>query len=222
MLASVPDGQLGEADARYAVQDLAFAYGMATGQWLDQAVRDEVRVPGPERRPTTDRDRFFQMVALVQGAHAAAMQGDTGTTRQAIKGLRAKADSAGPAAAWMALLANRLEGVLAARAHDADSAVMRFERGAAVEDSNPPVGPPYLPPNSELLGAVLLAAGRPVEAQAAYQRSLALRPNRAEALLGLARASAAAGDTAAALSYRRRLERIWRLADAGPPGSEPP
>jgi tetratricopeptide (TPR) repeat protein len=220
MLASVPGEQLGEADARFAVQDLAFAYGMATGRWLDQAVRDEVRVPGPERRPTTDRDRSFQMGALVQGAHAAAMRGDTGTTRQVITSLRARADSAGPAGRRMALLANRLEGVLAALAHEADSAVVRFEPGAAVEDSNPPVGPPYLPPNSELLGAALLSAGRPVEARAAYQRSLAFRPNRVEALLGLARASAGAGDTAAALSYRRRLAQIWRRADADHPALE--
>jgi Tfp pilus assembly protein PilF len=117
----------------------------------------------------------------------------------------------------MALLANRLEGVLAMRAHALDSAVARFEPGAAVEDSNPPVGPPYLPPNSELLGAALLSAGRPGEARAAYQRSLALRPNRAEALLGLARASAAAGDTAAARGYQRRLQQIWRRADRDHP-----
>ena len=220
MLASVPDEKLGEADARYAVQDLAFAYGMATGRWLDQAVRDEVRVPGPERRPTSDRDRSFQIGAVVQGGYAAAMRGDTGTTRQVITSLRTKADSAGRAGRRMAMLANRLEGVLAARAHDVDSAVARFEPLAALEDSNPPVGPPYLPPNSELLGAALLSAGRPVEARAAYQRSLALRPNRAEALLGLARASAAAGDTAAAAGYRRRLERIWRRADADHPPLE--
>jgi tetratricopeptide (TPR) repeat protein len=211
VLGAVPDSALGEDDARYAVQDLAFAYAMATGRWDDRAVREGVSVPGAERRPRSERERFFHLAALFQGGYTAVMRGDTGTARQAVARIRSRADSlraAGGPAAQATRLADRLDGVLAARAGDRERAVALFEKGAAAEDSTPPVGPPYLPPSSELLGAVLLDAGRPREARAAYERDLRLRPNRVEALVGLARASSAAGDSAAAAEYRRRLDRI--------------
>ena len=195
---------------------------MATGRWDDPTVRDEVRVPGPERRPGSSRERYFWLVALVQGGHAAAMRGDSGTTRQAVARLRSLADSASSGRARMGMLADRLDGVLAARAGDNAAAAALFEKGAAAEDSNPPVGPPSLPPNSELLGAALLAAGEPAAARSAYERDLELRPNRVEALLGLARASEAAGDTAGASEFRRRVARRWRRADSDHPGPAAP
>jgi len=60
-------------------------------------------------------------------------------------------------------------------------------------------GPPtVVKPTHELHGEMLLAMGRPAEAQKAFARSLAMEPNRLLSLRGLAAAAAAAGDTTAA------------------------
>ena len=76
------------------------------------------------------------------------------------------------------------------------------------------VGPPNLLVAHELLGGALLAANRPAEAEVAYERGLALTPNRSAALLGLARARAARGDSTRAVEAARRLLTNWHAADA--------
>jgi len=68
-----------------------------------------------------------------------------------------------------------------------------FELALAVE-----FGPPtVVKPTHELHGEMLLAMGRPAEAQREFERSLAMAPNRLLSLRGLAAAAAADGDTAA-------------------------
>jgi Tetratricopeptide repeat len=55
-------------------------------------------------------------------------------------------------------------------------------------------GPPdIVKPSNELLGEVLLEAGRPEEALAAFEAALALAPGRALSLRGRDRAAAGAG-----------------------------
>ena len=79
-------------------------------------------------------------------------------------------------------------------------------------------GPPAdVKPPHELLGEILLRAGRPREAQREFSRQLRLSPKRALALLGLGRAAAAAGDRVAAAQAYRNLRGIWHLADADLP-----
>ena len=80
-------------------------------------------------------------------------------------------------------------------------------------------GPPdVVKPAHELLGELLLAQGKPAEAQQAFVRSLALAPRRAASLLGLARAAAAAGDAAVADQARADLRAMWHQADDDLPG----
>jgi tetratricopeptide (TPR) repeat protein len=80
----------------------------------------------------------------------------------------------------------------------------------------PPLGLPRpIKPASELFGEILLELGRPREAAAAFAQALERWPNRSLSLLGLARASAALGDRAAARRHYQRLLANWRSADAG-------
>jgi hypothetical protein len=81
-----------------------------------------------------------------------------------------------------------------------------------------PVGPPYVLRTQELLGEALSGSGRAPEAVRAYERALELTPLRSSALLGLARARAAAGDSAGARHAYAQLLRNWQHADDGIPG----
>jgi hypothetical protein len=64
-------------------------------------------------------------------------------------------------------------------------------------------------PTHELLGEMLLAAGRPREARSEFERTLAKYPKRTLSLRGLARASAQSGDAAAAQQALDDLKSFW-------------
>lgn len=68
-----------------------------------------------------------------------------------------------------------------------------------------------------LLGEFLLAAGRPGDALAAYDRALELSPGRSLALLGRARALKTLGRAEEARGAYARLLENWRSADAALP-----
>src|SRR3989441_9395346 len=85
--------------------------------------------------------------------------------------------------------ARRADGTVAA-------AITLLRRATALEDAMPlEYGPPgTVKPSHELLGEMLLDAGRPRDAQIGFAHALRLAPKRARSPLGLARAAAAAGD----------------------------
>jgi len=118
------------------------------------------------------------------------------------------------------VLALELEGLAGRAAGDEGAALATLERAAAVEDSMAfAFGPPFVDqPAHELLGQALLAGRDPGRAAEEFRRALARAPRRTPSLLGLARAAAAAGDSAAATATYRELVAIWHGADADLPG----
>jgi tetratricopeptide (TPR) repeat protein len=82
----------------------------------------------------------------------------------------------------------------------------RSEKSIAMENR--------LSPMRELLGELLLEAGKPAEAQREFQLSLKAVPNRFRSLAGAARAAALAGHKAEAHSYYRQLLALARDADS--------
>jgi tetratricopeptide (TPR) repeat protein len=71
-------------------------------------------------------------------------------------------------------------------------------------------GPPIpMKPAHELYAEELLAAGRPKEAREEFERALAHAPKRAQALRGLAKAEAAAGDSGASQRSLDDLKSFW-------------
>ncbi|HKK08965.1 MAG TPA: hypothetical protein VKA44_08780, partial [Gemmatimonadota bacterium] len=115
------------------------------------------------------------------------------------------------------VLALELEGLVRTAAGDETGALERLGRAAALEDSMAfAFGPPFVDqPAHELLGEALLAGHEPGRAAAEFRRALARAPRRTRSLLGLARAAAAAGDSAAAATSYGELVAIWHEADAG-------
>ena len=81
------------------------------------------------------------------------------------------------------------------------------------EEMSPPSGPPDLiKPSNELLGEILLRAGRPEEAAQEFKTSLLRQPNRARSLLGSARAARDMKSPEAARAYASFWQ-VWSQAD---------
>jgi tetratricopeptide (TPR) repeat protein len=92
------------------------------------------------------------------------------------------------------LLATALEGVILFSEGDQEAGIARLREAIAIAETIPfEYGPPFsAKPLNELLGDLLLAAGREEEAAVAYQRCLATIPNRRLSLQGLTAAQAVA------------------------------
>lgn len=73
--------------------------------------------------------------------------------------------------------------------------------------------PRYFRPAQEMAGDAYLRARRWKDAEAAYQRALALRPHSGFALYGIAQAKAGAGDLAAARQSYAEFRTAWAHAD---------
>ncbi|HUR93299.1 MAG TPA: tetratricopeptide repeat protein, partial [Gemmatimonadales bacterium] len=114
------------------------------------------------------------------------------------------------------ILAMELRALLRATDGATDEAIALLREASTLEEAMPlEYGPPdVVKPTQELLGELLLAKGKPAPAQQAFVRALALTPRRALSLLGLARAAAAAGDTAAAAAAYADLRQVWHRGDA--------
>ncbi len=114
-----------------------------------------------------------------------------------------------------AVFEHQLRALARLEAGATEEAVQLVREAAAREDSLPmEFGPPdVVKPSHELLGEVLLRAGRAAEARRAFSRALELAPGRSLALAGLVRAAAAAGDIEVARAAFARLESNYRQAD---------
>ena len=115
--------------------------------------------------------------------------------------------------------------------HRAASAWVRFAQGdqqegirlmsaaADIEDGTDKsaVSPGPIAPARELLGIMLLQAGRPAEALTALEATLVKEPNRFMTLAAAAEAADAAGDTGKARRYYQQLLTVAASADSNRP-----
>ena len=107
-----------------------------------------------------------------------------------------------------------LGGELAAAHGDTTAAIALLERAVRLEDGlvyTEPSEWDYPPRHS--LGAVLLAAGRPAEAETVYWQDLQRHPANGWALFGLARALHAQGKDEQAAVVDARFATAWQRAD---------
>jgi len=112
-----------------------------------------------------------------------------------------------------------LAGELAASRGQFDDAIRHLEIAVRLEDGLVYTEPEewHYPPR-HALGAVLLAAGRPREAESVFWEDLRRHPENGWALKGLASALTAQGREADAAATRARFDRAWSRADVELPG----
>ena len=150
---------------------------------------------------------------------AAAENGDLGMARQALAALQKRSDTAATSSssgrqAGQAMTL-QLRSLIAFASGQQREALQLIKQAAAVEDKMAlSYGPPSpVKPSHELFGELLLELNRPAEARAEFERALERAPRRALSLLGLARATAKAGDAAASKHAYRELQDVWSRAD---------
>ncbi|MEM6705187.1 MAG: hypothetical protein AAF690_20870 [Acidobacteriota bacterium] len=113
-----------------------------------------------------------------------------------------------------------LRGEIAAARGDLASAVSALEKGVELEAAlNYDEPPPWQFPVRQNLGAVLLEAGEPEEAEAVYRADLEAFPWNGWSLRGLARSLEDQGRAAEAAQAARDFARAWQHADVTIEGS---
>jgi tetratricopeptide (TPR) repeat protein len=107
-----------------------------------------------------------------------------------------------------------LAGEIAARQKKFPPAITHFQKAVELEDALRYSEPPDWPiPAREWLGATLLAAGRPAEAEKVYRQNLDRHRDNGWGLSGLAKALNAQGKQQEAADARQRFDKAWANAD---------
>ena len=214
--AAAPAGYpAGSLTHQYAFAAIPARCALERGRWAE-AARLAVR-PAPEWPAAEAITHFARAIG-------AARESDTAVARHEIAVL-AQIESTlapGPQAYWSGQVAiQRLAATawLELARGDTASAVLHAGQAADREDGTQkhPVTPGPVLPARELQGDLLLLAGRPVAAVRAYAATLALSPNRARSLFGLASAAELAGDMATALARYREFLSLMAKADGARP-----
>jgi hypothetical protein len=185
-------------------------YAIERGAWTEAATLQVPRTPYPQAEAITWFGR----------ALGAARSGDLADARRdfdEIARLRAELVTAhdvywmeqldvqaDAATAWIALGERRVDEAIALMRAAADRED-RTEKSVAMENR--------LSPMRELLGELLLEAGRPAEAQREFEVSLTSVPNRFRSLAGAGQAAALAGHKAVARLHYEQLLVLTRDAD---------
>jgi tetratricopeptide (TPR) repeat protein len=108
-----------------------------------------------------------------------------------------------------------VEGELAAKRGDADNAIRALGEAVAIEDALPYSEPPiWHQPTRQVLGALLLEAGRPAEAEEVYLQDLKVFRENGWSLFGLMESLKAQPHRGAeAAEVERRFEKAWSRTD---------
>lgn len=113
----------------------------------------------------------------------------------------------------LAIATKVLDGEMAARAGRFDESITLLREGAKLQDALRYDEPPdWIQPVRHTLGAVLLRAGRPVEAEKVYHEDLAQFPENGWSLYGLAQALRQQGKDIEARSAEARFAKAWSTA----------
>ena len=190
------------------------------GKW-----REVLAEPMPAKKLKLDRavSYYARGFAFANTGDLARARTDRANLATLLKGDFKAYDAAGVPTKSMAQLALALlDAEIARTSGDLHGAVTKYQAAEALETALPYTEPPYWhQPTSHYLGAVLLDAKRPAEAEAVYRISLRTYRDDGWALTGLVQALDAQGKTAEATLARKDLAAAWADADTKLVGSRP-
>ncbi|MDH5626345.1 MAG: tetratricopeptide repeat protein, partial [Nitrospira sp.] len=107
-----------------------------------------------------------------------------------------------------------LGGEIAAQHRKYDDAIKLLKDAVLLEDGLPYTEPPFWPiPVRHYLGAILLTAGKPHDAEEVYRTDLAKHPDNGWARYGLMQSLRAQGKQSEAEEAERRFQTAWTHAD---------
>ncbi len=216
--AAAPAGfPAGSLPHEYAIAAIPARVALERGAW-GEAARLAIR-PAPEWPAAEAITHFARAIGAARGGDTAAARQELVALAQIESTLTA---SAGPQAYWAGQVAIQR---LAAGAWlelvtgDTATAVLHAGQAADREDATQkhPVTPGAVLPARELEGDLLLVVGKPAAAAQAYATALALSPNRARSLFGLARTAELTGDRPTALARYREFLKLMAKAEGGRP-----
>jgi tetratricopeptide (TPR) repeat protein len=119
-----------------------------------------------------------------------------------------------PAKEMAAISLAELDGEIARTNGDLNTAIADFTKAQTIEQTLPYTEPPYWhQPVANLLGALLMQAGRPEAAASVYRENLMTYRLDGWSLYGLAQAQDAMGQHDAAAATRKQFATAWQLAD---------
>jgi tetratricopeptide (TPR) repeat protein len=114
----------------------------------------------------------------------------------------------------LAVATRVLDGEMAARGGRLEESASLLREAAKLQDALRYDEPPdWIQPARHTLGAVLLRAGKPVDAEKVYREDLSQYPENGWSLYGLARSLRAQGREAEAKSADARFSTAWNAAD---------
>ncbi|HXE54598.1 MAG TPA: hypothetical protein VN541_16375 [Tepidisphaeraceae bacterium] len=174
--------------------------------------------------PQPDKDYMPYTNAFHHGARAIALAAKDKTAdaraEQAmwLEGIKKIPDGEvfhnNPMPAICSLASAMIEGEILIREGKTDDGLSKLREAVRLEDALHYDEPPaWMIPARHSLGANLLRAGKPAEAEQVYRDDLAKLPNNGWSLLGVSQALAAQGKTAEAATYQAKFEQAWSKAD---------
>ncbi|MEM9620683.1 MAG: hypothetical protein AAF993_03480 [Pseudomonadota bacterium] len=167
-------------------------------------------------------NRFMQGVWHYARGMAYSQTGKARSARRELRALRQTLNAVGDdyfigfgtAPTLLTIAEHLLAGDVAAQKGDDSQAVALLSRAVRLEDSllyNEP--PDWYFPTRHVLGAVLLDAGYPREAEVIYWEDLRKNPGNGYSLLGLQQSQQAIGNEAAAVATAAQFKTSWSAAD---------
>lgn len=163
--------------------------------------------PAPDFHYTTAMWHYARGLAF-------AAKGDFSAAEAELTQLLQKAPTASGGPPVLGIAGHVLAGEIAARRGDFPTAIRELESAVQLEDGLMYDEPAtWHHPVRQVLGAVLLDAGRPADAERVYREDLDEYPNNGWSLFGLAQALRAQGRAAEAAEVDEAQRAAWAEAD---------
>lgn len=206
-------------------------YIIETEEWKVQPVAESasnetILANGFSAVKTGDMATAAKMEAMLAAKVKAAPGAPAESNPHADHGAAPKPAAPGPGGAdagkGVRIMHKELAALIAQAKGQTDEAVKLLQEAVQIEESMraPNGAADPVKPSHELLGEVLLQAGKHVEAATAFDASLLRMPNRARSLMGAARAHAGAGNKQLAAERYATLNSFWKGKPVANPTTE--